>query len=99
MCAARNSDGELDDRQLKHSRSGKNAMTGRGHEHSVDRGNVRHGAGKASALVLGMMAEMERLGDEHLRLGLNKILVAHELTRLVASSVRFDSARFNFITS
>jgi hypothetical protein len=42
---------------------------------------------------------MERLGDEHLRLGLDKILVAHELTRLVASSVRLDSARFNFITS
>jgi hypothetical protein len=75
-------------------------MTGRGHEHGVDTWtNVRHGAGKASALVLGMMAEMERLGDEHLRLGLDKILVAHELTRLVASSVRLDSARFNFITS
>jgi hypothetical protein len=32
-------------------------------------------------------------------LGLGKILVARELARLVASSARLDSARFNFITS
>jgi hypothetical protein len=34
-----------------------------------------------------------------LGLGLGKILVARELARLVASSARLDSARFNFITS
>jgi hypothetical protein len=34
-----------------------------------------------------------------LPLGLGKILVARELARLVASSARLDSARFNFITS
>ena len=32
-------------------------------------------------------------------LGLGKILVARELARLMASSARLDSARFNFITS
>jgi hypothetical protein len=32
-------------------------------------------------------------------LGLDKILVARELARLVTSSARLDSARFNFITS
>jgi hypothetical protein len=34
-----------------------------------------------------------------LQLGLDKILVAHELARLVVSSARLDSTRFNFITS
>jgi hypothetical protein len=34
-----------------------------------------------------------------LYIGLGKILVARELARLVASSARLDSARFNFITS
>jgi hypothetical protein len=33
------------------------------------------------------------------QVGLDKILVARELARLVASSARLDSARFNFITS
>jgi hypothetical protein len=33
------------------------------------------------------------------RAGLDKILVARELARLVASSARLDSARFNIITS
>jgi hypothetical protein len=33
------------------------------------------------------------------RIGLDKILVARELARLVVSSARLDSARFNFITS
>jgi hypothetical protein len=33
------------------------------------------------------------------RVGLDKILVARELARLVASSARLDSARFNFTTS
>jgi hypothetical protein len=33
------------------------------------------------------------------QLGLGKILVARELARLVASSARLDSARFNIITS
>jgi hypothetical protein len=33
------------------------------------------------------------------RVGLDKILVARELARLVVSSARLDSARFSFITS
>jgi hypothetical protein len=33
------------------------------------------------------------------RLGLDKILVARELIRLVISSARLDSPRFNFVMS
>jgi hypothetical protein len=38
-------------------------------------------------------------GRGTVEVGLDKILVARELARLVVSSARLDSARFNFVTS
>jgi ribonuclease HI len=43
--------------------------------------------------------ERDRNAVANALLGLGKILVARELARLVASSARLDSARFNFTTS
>jgi hypothetical protein len=63
----------------------------------------RLGRRPACTMALALPGGARRHGSsERVRavcLGLGKILVARELVRLVASSARLDSARFNFITS
>jgi hypothetical protein len=47
----------------------------------------------------GATVARQEAAPSRLSVGLDKILVAHELARLVLSSARLDSAHFNFVTS